>query len=591
MSVIRNPIVAWPEGYEGIYHPSKTEHPVVTKLKLLNYYLKQMEDGLHLLICPFHKDPFFEHNVATYKENSRLDPHGWFTCKKCGCHKSPHLFYEKIGVHRHEILHKSLILIVPGFFEDILDSCEQELARCGNIFQRGGKIVKVDVDSRTGEINITELYAEEIHRILSSRSCFLKLNSKDKWDYCDLPSHYSTSLYKGRRYQHLHELRGIAMQPYLRPDGSLITTPGFDQDTGIFSDFKESDAFFPPAEPTKKDAENALQGVLNLLIEFPFKTEEDRSAAIAGILTAVIRPSLSHAPMFHCNASQISSGKTYLMKCISAFATPFPVASSEFPRSEDECRKQIFALLRKAPPVIFFDNVNIDLPNYTSLCSILTEENFSSRILGQSDASVVSTRTLFLSNGNNVLPTKDMVRRVITITLHPTYEIPATKRYSNTNLLNEIIGNRPRYICLALTMIRAWIVAGRPIKEVPPIATYGDWSNYCRQVLLWLGLPDPATSLFIALNKDPDREILGCLLHAWYDLFKSQSVMLRYAIENSNDILKEVFIEINGGQSSLNRRKLGRWLKRHAGCIVDGLKFEHDDSVSLSAHAWRVISV
>jgi len=590
MSVIRNPIAIWPEGYEGIYHPSKKEHPVVTKLKSQNFYLEQGKKGQHFLTCPLHIDPFFEHNVATYMENSPLDPHGWFMCPKC-IPRSPIQFYHKIGVYQHEILHKSLIFIVPGYFEDILDSCEQELARCDDIFQRGGKIVRVDVDSQTGEINITELFAEEIQRILSSRSCFLKPTNKEKWAYCNLPFYYSNSLYKGRKYQHLHELRGIAMQPYLRPDGSIITTPGFDQDTGIYSDFKEHDAFFTLAEPTIKDAENALQGILNLLIEFPFKTEKDRSAAIAGILTAVIRPSLSHAPMFHCNASQISSGKTYLMKCISAFATPFPVASSEFPRSEDECCKQLFSLLRKAPPVIFYDNVNSDLPNYTSLCSILTEENFSSRILGRSDAQAVSTRTLFLTNGNNVLPKEDMVRRAITITLHPTCEIPATKRYSNKKLLDEILENRSQYVSLALTIIRAWIVAGRPIKEVPTVATYGDWSNYCRQVLLWLGLPDPATSLLIALKKDPDREILGCLLRAWYDLFGSQSVMLRSAVENSNDILKEVLIEINGGQSSLNHRRLGRWLKRHAGCIVDGLNFEQDDSVRLSAHAWRVISI
>ena len=330
---------------------------------------------------------------------------------------------------------------------------------------------------------------------------------------------------------------------------------------------------------------------MNLLIEFPFKTEDDRSAAIAGILTAVIRPSLSHAPMFHCNAPQISSGKTYLMKCISVFATPFPVASSEFPRSEDECRKQLFALLRKVPPVIFFDNVNIDLPRYTSLCSILTEENFSSCILGQSETSVVSTLTLILSNGNNVLPIEDMVRRVITITLHPTCEIPATKPYDNKKLLDEIHENRAHFISLALTMIRAWIVAGRPIQEVETIPTYGDWSNYCRQVLLWLGLPDPGKSLLKALENDSDRELLGCLLHAWYDLFSSQSIMLRSAIENANDILEEVLVEINGGQSSLNHKKLGNWISRHAGRMVDGLKFEQDDTVRLSAKAWRVISI
>ena len=139
-------------------------------------------------------------------------------------------------------------------------------------------------------------------------------------------------------------------------------------------------------------------------------------------------------------------------------------------------------------------------------------------------------------------------------------------------------------------MIRAWIVAGCPEVDVPTIATYKDWSNWCRQVLLWLGLPDPATSLFRALDDDPDRLILRRFLHAWHDSFKNQRVMLRDAIERGNTTLKEVLTEINDGGKILNHRSIGKWLSKHSRRTVDGLTLEKDDSITLSAGSWRVSS-
>ena len=488
MSIIGTPRIKWPDDLEGIYHPSKEEHPVVSKLKSQNYYLKNAEDGRHLLICPFHRDPFFEHNVAIYRENSRLDPHGWFTCNKCECHKSPHLFYERIGVYWHEILNRSVINLAPGFLNEIVESCEKELAVHGKIFQRGGMIVKIGVNNHTGEIDVAELSVEEIRSILSERSCFLKFfPNKAKWEYCDLPIHYCINLHKAGKYRHLSELQNIAIQSYFRADGSLVTTPGYDRDTGIFSHFEER-MFNIPIEPTRQEAENALQRLKSLLSEFEFKTSDDLSATLSAILTASIRTSLSKAPMTLCTASQVGSGKSLLMQCIAAFASLSRVASLEFPRNEEESRKQLFAYLLKAPLVTYFDNVTFDLTPHPSLCTILTEESYACRILGRSVISEVSTRSLILINGNNIRPTKDLIRRTITINLHPTCENPTTRKFANEHLLEDIYENRSYYVSLALTIIRAWIVAGRPITEVESVATYIDWSNYCRQALLWLGL-------------------------------------------------------------------------------------------------------
>jgi len=57
--------------------------------------------------------------------------------------------------------------------------------------------------------------------------------------------------------------------------------------------------------------------------------------------------------------------------------------------------------LLTAPAVVEFDNLTTDLIPHKSLCTILTSEFISGRILGQSKTAEVGTRTLFLSSGNN----------------------------------------------------------------------------------------------------------------------------------------------------------------------------------------------
>ncbi|MEK7802262.1 MAG: hypothetical protein AAB276_07400 [Pseudomonadota bacterium] len=65
----------------------------------------------------------------------------------------------------------------------------------------------------------------------------------------------------------------------------------------------------------------------------------------------------------------------------------------------------------------------------------------------------------------------------MTITLDPKCETPAQKVYKNTDLIKDTLKERERYVSFVLTIIRAWIVAGRPKTECKPIASYGEWSD------------------------------------------------------------------------------------------------------------------
>ena len=159
--------------------------------------------------------------------------------------------------------------------------------------------------------------------------------------------------------------------------------------------------------------------------------------------------------------------KSYLCEIITAFATPKKGTPHTFPGDDEECKKLLLAELLLVPAVIEFDNLTSDLLPHKSLCTALTSEYVSGRVLGQSKTAEVGTRVLFISSGNNVDPVRDMTRRTVTITLDPECETPAARDFKKEPL-NEVRADRGRFITLVLIIIRAWISAGKPKPNVGP---------------------------------------------------------------------------------------------------------------------------
>jgi hypothetical protein len=227
---------------------------------------------------------------------------------------------------------------------------------------------------------------------------------------------------------------------------------------------------------------------------------------------------------------------------------------------------------------------------------VLTSEFLAGRILGVSKTTSVSTRALFLSSGNNVGPVQDMTRRCITIRLDPGVEIPSARTFTRPDLVRDVRCKRGRYVSAALTIVRAWIVADRPKAACKSLASYGEWSDLCRQPLLWLGCADPTASVFEAIADDPDRETLGRLLAAWHSVFGKTPTMVRDAVNQANLLpneqaeLREILHDIAEEKGEVNRRKLGKWISRQAGRIIRGLRFVRTKGNS-SAEKWRVESV
>jgi hypothetical protein len=532
---------------------------------------------------------------TAYFEPDDVFPIGGFKCLHGHCsERRIKNLLDTLSIQINHARMKAKIRCVGGEIHRVADKGEQELAQAGKYYQRGGLIVTITTDPGTYETFVKDIKQNALIAALSSVAEWERYDSRsESWVRVDPPARVVSVVYDATDYRHLPALSGLAHQPFLRPDGSLFTKSGYDPVTGMFGVFTDH-AYTVPDKPDKDQAQAALDKISELLSEFAFAEPSDHAAALSAILAATIRPSLPLAPMYHVRAPQISSGKSFLCQIIGLFASPRRSSPTSFPHDDEECRKLLLAELLRAPAVIEFYNLTTDIIAHKSLCTALTAEFLTGRILGVSKTSTVSTKTLILSSGNNVGPIHDMTRRCLTINLDPACETPAARTFKNPGLLSSLTKNREQFVIAALTIIRAWIAAERPKTDCKPLASYEEWSELCRQPLLWLGLPDPAEKVFQTMNDDPDRELVGRLLTAWKAEFGNAPKLARDAVNRAEEGFKgelfEVLNDIAGDRNGINRKILSHWIKRHARQIVDGMRFI-PVSGNRSAAVWIIDSI
>lgn len=576
-----------------VYLASAHENPVLTRLREKGLHKRDKGQGTHDITCPWvseHTDALDD--GAAYFEPTPQYPIGGFRCHHS--HGSNHHIGNLIkflDLTAGDARNRPRIRLVPGEINRIVEAAEGALASLGRHYNSEGAIVSVHSDRDSGDLSIQPVSEQALTRDLAEAADWEKYEQTNGWVRCDPPVRTVNMLHRAQAYPLLPELRGLARQPYFRDSGELVMTSGYDPASGKFSSFDERK--FELGELSLDGATAALDRLQQLIEEFPFATDTDRSAALSAMLTAAIRPSLPVAPAFNLTASRPGSGKTYLGSIIARFAGPGEPHNVSYPRTSEEATKEVLSLLLHAPAVINFDDMDTDWKAHGSINRMLTSPLISDRILGSNKTATVSTRTLVIGSGNNVEPQKDLLRRVITIRLFPRTATPALARYKGRPA-EAVVKHRERFVSDALTIIGAWNAVGRPRTESFNVASFDTWSEYCRQPLLWLGQPDPATSLQEQLQSDPENDELGELLRAWTARFNDRSVTVRQLIGNIDQLpdqaLHEALMDLPVVEAGkINPGKLGYYLKKRRGRIVDGMMIE--DGTSTERKSWRVIRI
>jgi phage gp37-like protein len=253
---------------------------------------------------------------------------------------------------------------------------------------------------------------------------------------------------------------GIITTPTMRPDGSLLTQPGYDAATRLLL-VEPSPMPAIPDAPTREDALVALDRLEGLLAEFPLVDDVARAVALSALITPVVRGAFPVAPMHALLAPVAGSGKSYLLDTVSAIAIGQVMPVMAAGRDEEETEKRLGAALLTGQPLISIDNVNGELRG-DALCQMIERPVVEVRILGRSERVRIEARgTSIFSTGNNMVLVGDLCRRTLTATLDPQLERPELREFTG-NPVADVLADRGAYVAAALTVCRAYMAAGRP---------------------------------------------------------------------------------------------------------------------------------
>jgi hypothetical protein len=378
-------------------------------------------------------------------------------------------------------------------------------------------------------------------------------------------------------------LEGIIHSPTLRPDGSVLDRPGYDDTTGLF--FDSNGTTFPalPARLTKDMATAAILALQEVVKDFPFAKPWHFSAWLSAVVSLVCRYTIQGCvPMHGITATTRGSGKTLLADSIALIGTGHAAARWSQVFDEDEERKRLLALALDGDPLVCLDNVTAPLGSGV-LALALTGSSFKDRLLGVNQTKEAPLSAVFLCTGNNVQYAGDVARRVVPIAIDPKMECPEERTgFTHPNLLAWVRKERPGLTIAALTIVKGYFDAGCPAQGLSPYGSFEAWSDRIRQALVWAGEPDPCEGRKdIEASSNPEYETLAVLLHAWHACYGTTAVTLSQVEEDATRKMQHVGPESTANDWNALHAALGACDKRYDG------KALHTTRLGYALRAWQ----
>lgn len=447
-----------------------------------------------------------------------------------------------------------------------------------------------------------------------------------KWDgrsnrfvACDPPTKVIEILLANRGEWSFPVVRGVLTSPTIRPDGSLLMTPGYDPTSRYYLMFP-SDLVMPaiPEAPTIQDAFHALARLESLLTDYDFVDDggASRSVALAILMTQVLRCGMAVSPLLAVSATAPGSGKSHLVDLASTIAIGRPCPIMGAGKNDEETEKGINTNLLSGVSGFSIDNVHrmVDL----AVLNIATERPMIGiRLFGTLDKVEVENSVTIFMTGNNLPIVDEQVRRTVLCSMDTGEEQPEQRKFDGDPIAT-VRADRGRYIADILIIARAYLAHGSRRDDMKPFGSYPGWSRLVREPLIWLGQPDPVKSQDASRASDPEIGRLRAVIDAWHLAFGMGAHTLqeaaRYALEQPpifkgdayneernaellaaylaervpHDALRDVLVEAWGRGKEIDTGRFGNWLRRYAGRNVGGLMFTRG-AISHSAVQWKLI--
>jgi hypothetical protein len=472
------------------------------------------------------------------------------------------------------------------------------------LYQRGKVLVTVTrsssagkqkgvVERPDGSVEIQTMPKPFLRRVMSEHVAWLT-ERVDRQGGSDLvPAHVPgwavEQMWALGRWPGVKHLEAIVEMPTLRPDGSLLLDPGYDDETGLLY-LPSGDFPRIPDEPDLQQVAAAVEELLELVGDFPFASEGHRFAYLAALLTPLVRFAIEGpCPLFLLDANVAGSGKTKLCDVIAILATGRTMPRSSYKSDDVEMNKTLLTITLEGDRVVLFDNVPTGFSiGGGSLDAALTGFTKKDRILGESRSSGEQPLlAVFYATGNNLGLRGDALRRVVPIRLESTHERPEERSdFRVKNLLDYVKQERGRLVAAALTLVRAYVVAGRPDQGLTPM-DFPAWCRVVRDAVAWATEQDPCKVRAELIASDEETNQRKGLLEGFEALCESLSKthltaaeILQKVLDNPHDhpVLHSLFMEWGRDGKPATAKALGRRFMALRRRPIDGKCFDRTNN-------------
>ena len=378
---------------------------------------------------------------------------------------------------------KAKIICGNGELDKLVQECIAALANHPDIYVRQGKLVRV-----IGE-QMQEIPRHALRTCLSEVADFWKIKqSEDNIAEIpmDPPKDLVDCVFENGFFGPLRELEQIRTMPAIRPDGAVLNGAGYDAETRAL--FLPEFVVEMPAEITYEDAVAAKNRIKALYADFPFLEECHRAAAMAALMTPIMRLAVrGPTPLFLFEAPVPSAGKTLTASMAAIVATGKPPAVMA-PTNEEETEKRIVTKLAAGAKIIFIDNVERPVGG-PALDAALTSEWYEARLMRSHELLTLYNGATWMVTGNNVTLMGDIVRRTIRVYINPNMERPEERgAFAIPDIKKHVLEHRAEIVRDVMIMALARHMDGFVCNK--HMGSFESWSYWVRETLMFLGEAD-----------------------------------------------------------------------------------------------------
>lgn len=381
----------------------------------------------------------------------------------------------------------------PGSIEvttrihEVADESTKAIAR--RVFQRNGVLCEVVKQERTF---ISDMEPPRIQDLMSQCAEYTRTDEKKGMVTQAAPGPIASILHARRGHAGVRILEAVTTAPVFLADGTILQERGYNAQARVF--LEPNVTVDVLEDPEIEDAQAAIALFRDLLCDFKFHSDADFSSWLAGLLTPLVKAGTGNAPspLVCISASNAGAGKSLLTDAISLIVTGEKAQMRPYkPKDPAEWAKSLTSFVRSGTPVSVLDNCNGPIGD-DGLNRLITSSTWSDRILGASDAVPLPNVSTWFATGNNIEPVDDMVRRVLMVRIEVDTERPQERTGFRYDLEGGHAGtHRAQLLSGALTILRAFHVAGRPAQKLASWGSFSSWSALVRGALVWAGCADP----------------------------------------------------------------------------------------------------